>query len=695
MKRQYAVRSIKQKKIICGTLSIIVFLVISAGTALGQEMDTLGCAILDFETIPGETPVEGLLISTQFFDSLGISFSLENGELPRLAKVGAPATAFGGAFGPDTPAPGQNIGSFFLTDDGVLSGLNAPPLIVSFAFPIDTASGSVLDIDFDETFTVEARDSSGQILEQVIIMAGDPGTGDALATFWSFSRDTADIYSIRFVGTRNAPGAFGLGFDNFTTCAPGRVTSIEASVIAPTYLPQNCSITAKVKVDMTRAASPNNLLGSFDGTLNWDPALLQYSGNSGLLSGFTGSVNNTPGQVTFSGANPNGVGNIVDILDVYFDVIGPISSLDTLDLEFSSMTAASTTTNLLDILTLKDKPVTLVEEGLLGDVNVDNLVNSTDALVMLSYDVGTQLPPLFLDRITYGFGDVNYSSETNSTDALIVLSYDVGIPVPYPVGQLFCPPAPTLAPLLSSATLPKVKGREIIASSLPLNGEAVTGNMVDVPLLLDMSQSSEKLGSFTAALEWDPAILQLVKYTGGSAEGFETPLVNDLDVKNGKLIVANANPYGAAGIVNILNLQFKAIGEAGSTASVSTNFSALAAAETFTDLLPYLKVSGEIIKLTSETEQLQTYKIENFPNPFNPATTISFRLPQAAEVELTIYNVLGQQVRALAKGQMEAGNHQVVWDGRNDAGVKVGSGIYIYRFEAGEYRKVNKMIMMK
>lgn len=694
MKKQYAGRSIKQK-IICSTLPVIVFLVIFAGTALGQKMDTLGCAILDFETIPGETPVEGLLISTQFFDSLGISFSLENGELPRLAKVGAPATAFGGAFGPDTPAPGQNIGSFFLTDDGVLSGLNAPPLIVNFAFPIDTASGRVLDIDFDETFTVEARDSSGQILEQVVIMAGDPGTGDAIATFWSFNRDTADIYSIRFVGTRNAPGAFGLGFDNFTTCAPGRVTSVEASVIAPTYLPQNCSITAKVKVDMTRAASPDNLLGSFDGTLNWDPALLQYTGDSGLLSGFTGSVNNIPGQITFSGANSNGAGGEFDILDVYFDVIGPTGILDSLNLDFSSMTAAFTSSDLLNILTLTNKYITLIEEGLLGDVNVDDLVNSTDALIMLSYDVGTPLPQVFLDRITYGFGDVNFSGETNSTDALIVLSYDVGIPVPYPVGELFCPPAPTLAPLLSAAKLPARKGEEIIASSHPVNEKTVVGNIIDIPLLIDMSQTSEKLGSFTATLEWDPAVLQLVSYTGGSAEGFETPVVNDQEVANGKLTVANANPYGAAGVANILNLQFKAIGEPGSITSVAANFSALAAATTFTVLLPYLNVSGETIKLIAEAEQLQTYQIDNFPNPFNPSTTISYRLPQAAEVELTIYNVLGQQVRALVKGQREAGNHQVVWDGRNDAGAKVGSGIYIYRFEAGEYRKVNKVILMK
>jgi len=85
----------------------------------------------------------------------------------------------------------------------------------------------------------------------------------------------------------------------------------------------------------------------------------------------------------------------------------------------------------------------------------------------------------------------------------------------------------------------------------------------------------------------------------------------------------------------------------------------------------------------------------NYPNPFNPATTISYQLPQAADVKLAIYNVLGQQVRTLVSGQMPAGYHRAVWDGRNEAGVQVGSGVYIYIFEAGEFKQVRKMILMK
>jgi len=84
--------------------------------------------------------------------------------------------------------------------------------------------------------------------------------------------------------------------------------------------------------------------------------------------------------------------------------------------------------------------------GFLGDVNIDDLCNSTDALIILSYDVGLPIPPDFLARILAGYGDVNDDTFTNSTDALILLSFDVGIPVPFPVCDPFAPgPAVTVS----------------------------------------------------------------------------------------------------------------------------------------------------------------------------------------------------------------------------------------------------------
>jgi hypothetical protein len=85
----------------------------------------------------------------------------------------------------------------------------------------------------------------------------------------------------------------------------------------------------------------------------------------------------------------------------------------------------------------------------------------------------------------------------------------------------------------------------------------------------------------------------------------------------------------------------------------------------------------------------------NYPNPFNPGTAINYQLPRMAEVRLVIYNVLGQQVSTLISGQVPAGYHQAVWDGRNNADDQLGSGVYLYIFQAGEFKQVRKMILMK
>ncbi len=87
---------------------------------------------------------------------------------------------------------------------------------------------------------------------------------------------------------------------------------------------------------------------------------------------------------------------------------------------------------------------------------------------------------------------------------------------------------------------------------------------------------------------------------------------------------------------------------------------------------------------------------QNYPNPFNPTTTISYTLPEASHVTLTIYNVLGQKVRTLVNNKLAtAGTHVQKWDGRDELGHKVASGIYFYKLEANKFSAIKKMILMK
>jgi subtilisin family serine protease len=86
---------------------------------------------------------------------------------------------------------------------------------------------------------------------------------------------------------------------------------------------------------------------------------------------------------------------------------------------------------------------------------------------------------------------------------------------------------------------------------------------------------------------------------------------------------------------------------------------------------------------------------QNSPNPFNLSTTISFSLPARSNVNLTIYNILGEKVNSLVNGTLEAGTHTVIWDGTNKYGTEVASGIYFYRLSSGTNAITKKMNLLK
>ncbi|MBD3347632.1 MAG: T9SS type A sorting domain-containing protein, partial [Candidatus Eisenbacteria bacterium] len=83
------------------------------------------------------------------------------------------------------------------------------------------------------------------------------------------------------------------------------------------------------------------------------------------------------------------------------------------------------------------------------------------------------------------------------------------------------------------------------------------------------------------------------------------------------------------------------------------------------------------------------------PNPFNPVTEVSYGLPSEGRVALRVYDVSGRLVRTLVDGEVDAGYHTVVWDGRDDGGSSVASGVYFCRMEASDYGATTKMVLLK
>ncbi|MBI90046.1 MAG: hypothetical protein CMG60_08165, partial [Candidatus Marinimicrobia bacterium] len=85
----------------------------------------------------------------------------------------------------------------------------------------------------------------------------------------------------------------------------------------------------------------------------------------------------------------------------------------------------------------------------------------------------------------------------------------------------------------------------------------------------------------------------------------------------------------------------------------------------------------------------------NYPNPFNPVTTIRYDLPEGGNVSLVIHDVTGSVIRQLVKGRKEAGHHRLTWDGTNDQGRKVSAGIYLCSIRNINYFYARKIILVK
>jgi hypothetical protein len=86
---------------------------------------------------------------------------------------------------------------------------------------------------------------------------------------------------------------------------------------------------------------------------------------------------------------------------------------------------------------------------------------------------------------------------------------------------------------------------------------------------------------------------------------------------------------------------------------------------------------------------------QNYPNPFNPTTTIKFDLKEKGPVTLKIYNVAGQLVRTLVDDVRDAAAYSIAWDGRNNTGSKVASGIYFYKMETKGFSETRKMVLLR
>jgi hypothetical protein len=193
------------------------------------------------------------------------------------------------------------------------------------------------------------------------------------------------------------------------------------------------------------------------------------------------------------------------------------------------------------------------------------------------------------------------------------------------------------------------------------------------------------IGSAIVLISWDTE-----RFTyQGIGEAQTGTVVNHTSSDTGELYIGNINVEESPAF-EFPQLYFKHVTNSGIIAVRIIDVG-------FSDT--YASLSGdEDHHVTSvETESVPSVCIlrQNFPNPFNPTTTIPYALPKSAHISLIIYNTRGQQIKTLVNSYQQPGHYAPVWNGTDNNGIPVGSGLYFYKMDTPDYSEYKRMILVR
>jgi hypothetical protein len=298
-------------------------------------------------------------------------------------------------------------------------------------------------------------------------------------------------------------------------------------------------------------------------------------------------------------------------------------------------------------------PVTV--RPLYGDVALDLEISSFDAALALQYDVGLRR----LNEAQQKAGDVSASGAASAFDASLIQQYVVGLLSHFPADSLAVSP--------STADV----GRGTLQWGTPLI--SASDEMKRLPLLLGDIDGPVTAVSLKASLASSTAVERV---------DFRVPddwlSAYHKDTSSLRLATAGASPMREDTLA-ILHIH-----RASHKTELSVNAEGRVNEEPMQTLAP-----------THDPRPRQVTLHPNYPNPFRTTTTIPYALPKAAQVRLTLYNVLGQPVRVLVDTEQPFGRHEATWDGLSDGGSPVSSGLYLYRLDVEGETHTHQLLFMR
>jgi hypothetical protein len=297
-----------------------------------------------------------------------------------------------------------------------------------------------------------------------------------------------------------------------------------------------------------------------------------------------------------------------------------------------------------------------------GDANLDHLVDVGDVVSLVHYLLG---------EISFNTRQA-MAADVNRDDSIHV--GDLAAMIDIILGRWMGPSPPMYPGPMAEVELEY--------------GDLLQGSSGEVKIMADL-EVPVAAAQFEISYDPDQVSFQ-VPVLAGRADHF---LMEYRDDKSGRLKVLlfnmsnNPIPVGEGNIISI-----PATLSAYAEEKVNIELKQVVLADQKAALIP---VGGEGPSVPTAFELNQ-----NYPNPFNPSTTIRFTLPSQQEAgalntTLKIYNVLGELVKTLVDESMAPGTHDVIWDGKDESGSQVASGIYFYRLRSGDFQDAKKMVMMK
>ncbi|HIM10664.1 TPA: T9SS type A sorting domain-containing protein, partial [Candidatus Poribacteria bacterium] len=322
-----------------------------------------------------------------------------------------------------------------------------------------------------------------------------------------------------------------------------------------------------------------------------------------------------------------------------------------------------------------------------GDVDNDNRINIADLSTLMTVFGTVEGSDIFNKD-----ADINNDGKVNLSDFSILARNFGKLGVPPTVSS---GPPPAAAPSIIS---------DVIRLSMPITPEVVQMNeVINVSFVADFN----RVRGYAFEVEYDPQSLKLIEDSVQEGELFQENadrsqpffISRDYETNYGtrKIIVANMIAGNEDSIVGSGSLaKFRFIARTDNISEL--RFKELTIVGDDQNLVKLPDVwnrSIEPLKVPSQTELIQ-----NYPNPFNPETWIPYRLSQPSPVTIMVYDATGQQIRRIDIGIQPVGdytrkNHAIYWDGQNDFGEKVASGVYFYELVTNHYDAIKKMVILK